>query len=420
MSQKPNIIFILADDLGYGDLGCYGQERIQTPEIEKMALEGMRFEDAYAGSPICAPSRCALMTGLHTGHSRIRTNRPKPLLPEDITVAELLKSAGYHTAIFGKWGLGKKNTTGIPNEQGFDHWLGYLRQWHAHNHYPSYLWRDRNRVSIPGNFFRSGGLYSHDLFTLEAQRFIRTHRARNPENPFFLYLAYTVPHKDMKVPNLEPYVDPNWREKEQIYASMVTRLDRDVGCILGLLKELEIDEETIVFFASDNGPHSEGGHVAEFFESSGPLTGKKRDLYEGGIRVPFIARWPGKIVKRSVCDTPIAFWDFLPTAAELAGMTPSDLAGILPHELDGESFVPLLRGEPMDDERTFYWEFKGLLRLRQGVRRGKWKAVRKGVNDPLELYDLEADIGEENDISSDHPGVVGEIENYLKTARTKV
>ena len=181
-----------------------------------------------------------------------------------------------------------------------------------------------------------------------------------------------------------------------------------------------MDEETIVFFASDNGPHSEGGHVAEFFESSGPLTGKKRDLYEGGIRVPFIVRWPGKIAEGSVCDTPIAFWDFLPTAAELAGMTPSDLAGILPNKLDGESFVQLLRGEPMDDERTFYWEFKGLLRLRQGVRRGKWKAVRKGVNDPLELYDLEADIGEKKDISSDHPGVVGEIENYLKTARTKV
>ncbi|HEX30232.1 TPA: N-acetylgalactosamine-6-sulfatase, partial [Candidatus Poribacteria bacterium] len=290
--RKPNIIFILADDLGYGDLGCYGQRLIETPNIDALAAEGIRFTQCYAGSTVCAPSRCALMTGFHTGHARVRGNKLIPLRPRDVTVAEILKGAGYTTAIIGKWGLGEPGTTGVPNLKGFDEWFGYLNQRRAHNYYPEYLWRNTEKYWIKGNMNGKKGVYSHDLFTEEALKFIR----RNRGNPFFLYLAYTIPHANnelgrktgngMEVPSDEPYSDRSWPQVEKNFAAMVTRMDRDVGRIVSLLKELGIDGETVIFFSSDNGPHREGGHDPKFFKSSGPLRGIKRDLYEGGIRVP--------------------------------------------------------------------------------------------------------------------------------------
>ena len=323
-SGRSNIIFILADDLGYGDLECYGQKRIRTPQIDRLAAEGMRFTQCYAGSTVCAPSRCTLMTGLHTGHARIRGNAQVPLEPDDVTVAEILKPAGYRTAIIGKWGLGNEGTTGVPNRHGFDEWFGYLDQVHAHNYYPEFLWRNERKWLLRGNANGQKGEYSHDWFTRGALNFIRI----NQKHPFFLYLAYTIPHannelkdKGMEVPGDAPYSKEDWPQQEKNKAAMITRLDADIGKILDKLKELKIDQDTILFFSSDNGPHKEGGVDPQFFASSGPLRGIKRDLYDGGIRVPMIVRWPGHVKAESVSDFVWAFWDFPPTAAELAGVT---------------------------------------------------------------------------------------------------
>ena len=309
--RRPNIIFILADDLGYGDIGCYGQKTIQTPNIDRMAAYGMRFTDHYAGSTVCAPSRCCLMTGLHTGHAFIRGNDRIPLRPSDVTIAKLLKQAGYTTSIVGKWGLGEPQTTGIPNRQGFDYWFGYLNQQHAHNYYPKYLWRNEEQVLLknevrdvnpPGGVATKRVEYSHDLFTAEALEFVE----KNKDGTFFLYLAYTIPHANneagqegMEVPSLEPYADENWPGPQRAHAAMITRMDRDIGRLFAKLKELYLDENTLVIFTGDNGPHKEGGADPAFFNSFGPLRGYKRDLYEGGIRVPMIARWPGKIKEGS-------------------------------------------------------------------------------------------------------------------------
>jgi len=415
--RKPNIIFILADDLGYGDLGCYGQKVIKTPHIDRLAAEGTQFTDCYAGSTVCAPSRCCLMTGLHTGHAYVRGNQRVPLPPEEVTVAEILKEAGYKTGIIGKWGLGEPGTTGIPNRQGFDYWFGYLNQGRAHNYYPEYLWKNEEKYFLEGNQAGEKEQYSHDLFTREALDFVTRHKDR----PFFLYLAYTIPHANnelgretgdgMEVPSYEPYADEKWPTPQKGHAAMITRLDHDVGKLMALLKKLGIDDDTIVFFSSDNGPHREGGAKPEFFDSNGPLRGIKRDLYEGGIRVPKIVRWPGKIKAGGVSDQVWTFWDFLPTAAEIAGTK-------APSNIDGISMLPALIGKEQRSHEFLYWEFheRGFT---QAVRMGDWKAVQFVKQQRFELYNLKTDLGEKQNVADKHPDLVEKIEAYLKTARTK-
>ncbi|HZF38501.1 MAG TPA: arylsulfatase [Blastocatellia bacterium] len=427
---KPNIIFIQADDLGYGDLSCYGQRKFKTPNIDRLAAEGLRFTQYYAGGTVCAPSRSALMTGQHTGHTRIRGNARYPLLPEDVTVAEVLKSApgapggGYKTALIGKWGLGEAGTTGVPNRQGFDYFFGYLNQRHAHNYYPTFLWRDEERVNlrnvVPDEDEEGSGNstnrvdYTHDLMAEEALRFIEG----NSGGPFFLYLAFTIPHanneaknKGMEVPDLGEFANKDWPDQEKAKAAMITRMDRDVGRLMALLKKLGIDDNTLVFFTSDNGPHREGGADPDFFDSNGPLRGIKRDLYEGGIRAPMIARWPKRIKAGAKSDQVWAHWDFLPTAAEVAGVKP-------PANIDGISMLNALLGLRQRNHEFLYWEFheRGFA---QAVRMGDWKAVRKSADSPLELYDLKNDLGEQSDVAVKHPEVVKKIEEYLKTARTE-
>ena len=432
--RKPSIIFILADDLGYGDLGYYGQTKIKTPNLDKLAAEGMRFTSFYAGSTVCAPSRCALMTGLHTGHAFIRGNAALALRPQDLTVAEVLKPIGYRTGLIGKWGLGNPNTTGVPQQQGFDQFLGYLDQTHAHDYYTDYLWRYDpptdakpgydGRVEFRENQRGNKGLYVNDLFTSAALNFVRFNQPEplNKYRPFFLYLAYTIPHANneegrrtgngMEVPSDAPYADQPWPAVQKNKAAMITRLDGYLGQLLDKLKELKMDDNTIIFFSSDNGPHKEGGVDPKFFQSSGSLRGIKRDLYEGGIRVPLIVRWPGKIKPGTVNDQPWAFWDFLPTAAELAGAK-------TPDKLDGLSMLPALLGQPQTNRHEFlYWEFheRG---FEQAVRMGDWKAVRPQAGAPLELYNLSTDLGEKQSVAGQNPEVVAKIEAYLKTARTE-
>jgi len=414
-AERPNIIFIMADDLGYGDLGCFGQQQIATPNIDRLAVEGTRFTECYAGSTVCAPSRSVLMTGLHTGHTTVRGNKalvggvqPEgrvPLEPEDITVAEVLHKAGYATGISGKWGLGEPGTGGIPNRQGFDEWLGYLNQNHAHFHYPTYLWRNEQEMPLAGN--QDGGReeYSHDHFTRFALDFIRRHVSE----PFFLYMPYTVPHAAFEVPSVDPYRDRDWPTDAVAYAAMITRLDGDVGRIAALLAELGLDDKTLVFFCSDNGAAQRWEGI---LDSSGPLRGSKRDMYEGGIRTPMIARWPGHVPAGRTSDAPWYFADFLPTAAELAGAEP-------PKGLDGTSVLPTLLGQPQElADRYFYWEFFER-NFQQAVRWRDWKAVRLEPGAELELYDLATDSAEQDNVAGEHPKVVARIENYLKTARTE-
>ena len=430
---KPNIIFILADDLGYGDLGCYGQREIHTPNLDRLAAEGIRFSDHYAGSTVCAPSRCCLMTGLHTGHAYIRGNREvspmgqEPLPTGTLTVAGLLKQAGYRTAAIGKWGLGGPGSTGIPDSQGFDYFFGYLCQRHAHNYYPEFLFRDSERVTLPGNIMpepknpdgsgvaEKKTTYPPDLFTAEALSFIERNRGR----PFFLYLPFTIPHANdeaggqgLEVPSDEPYSGKDWPQQEKNYAAMVTRLDRDTGRIVTLVKKLGLDENTLVIFSSDNGPHREGGNDPDFFDSHGPLRGIKRDLYEGGIRVPLIARWPGMIEAGEVSRHTSAFWDFLPTAAEIAGVE-------VPTALDGISYLPTLSGGKQREHDFLYWEFHEGGASKRAVRMGRWKAVRLRPSAPLELYDLSLDPGEKNNIAADYPEIAEKIEDYLTVARSE-
>ena len=428
---QPNIIYILADDLGYGDLGCYGQEIIKTPNIDQLAEEGMRFTDHYAGSTVCAPSRCCLMTGLHTGHAIVRANGNVPLRPSDVTVAELLKKAGYTTGIIGKWGLGEPETTGIPNKQGFDYWFGYLNQRHAHNYYPSYLWRNeekydlKNKVNhvIGGRDRTPGGVatkrveYSHDLFAKEALGFVE----KNKDKRFFLYLPLTIPHanneagnKGMEVPSFGQYASKDWPEPQKGHAAMITRMDGDVGKLMALLEKLGLDKNTIVMFTSDNGPHKEGGADPDFFNSSGPLKGYKRALHEGGIRVPMIARWPGRIKAGSTSDHISAFWDVLPTCCELAGAD-------APKDIDGISMVPTFLGRRQKKHDVLYWEFHEQGK-KQAVRMGNWKGIRLNVakkpDGPIELYNLRNDIGEKKNVADRHPEIVAKIEKYMKSERT--
>ena len=428
-ASSPNIIYILADDLGYGDLGCYGQQRIQTPNLDGMASEGIRFTQHYAGSTVCAPSRCSLMTGMHTGHARIRGNQRVPLKPGDKTLAEYLQKVGYTTGLIGKWGLGEPGTTGIPNRQGFDYFFGYLNQEAAHNYYPEYLWENETKVKLPnkvkyrqpgkpGGVSTNKAVYSHDLFVKKTLKFLET----NQTQPFFLYLALTIPHanneagsKGMEVPDLGGYKDKDWPEAQKAHAAMISRMDGDIGRIFKQLKDLGLDKNTLVMFASDNGPHAEGGNDPAFNHSSGNLRGIKRDLYEGGIRVPFIARWPETIKPGQTNDHISAFWDVLPTCTDLAGI--KTLEGI-----DGISFLPtLLQRGDQKQHSYLYWEFheQG---GKQAVRMGHWKAVRLNVsqknNTPVELYDLENDPGEQKDVAAEHPDIVEKMITIMKEART--
>lgn len=427
--DRPNIIFIIADDMGYGDLSCFGQTKFQTPNIDRIASEGIRFTQCYAGSTICAPSRSVLMTGQHTGHTRIRGNmcrvggslgykgkrqvRRMYLTDEDQTVGNVLQKAGYRTGLVGKWHLGAYNPDAGPLDRGFDEFYGWLvRSAETGGYYPSKRWRNRELHDVTDNENGQRRRYSTDMCTNEAIEFLKNNR----DHRFFLYLAYNNPHSPLEVPDLGPYKDKDWPEHIKTYAAMVHRLDQCIGRMMQTLKELRIDEKTIVFFTSDNGPRSEPTQqlteAADFFDSNGPLRGYKRDLYEGGIRVPMIVRWPGKVRAGMSSDLPWYFADFLPTAADLAGVK-------LPKNIDGISVLPTLLGRRQDIyDRFLYWEYfeRG---FQQAVRWRNYKAIRLKPNEPLLLFDLSQDPGEEHNIAGEHPEVIERIEKYLKTARTE-
>jgi arylsulfatase len=438
--RKPNIVFILADDLGYGDLGSYGQKKIRTPHLDRMAAEGMRFTQFYSGSPVCAPSRCVLMTGKHGGRAYIRNNRevkPEgqwPIPASEVTIAELLKSQGYATGGFGKWGLGFIGTEGDPNKQGFDLFYGYNCQREAHNFYPHHLWRNDQKIMLEGNDRElTGKQYSHDLIEAEALQFIRDNRDR----PFFLYAPFTIPHLALQVPedSLAEYTgkwdDPPYDGKNgylehphprAAYAAMVTRMDRSVGRMMALINELGLDEDTIVMFSSDNGgafgrvtedfdflPGRMGGTDYVFFGSTANFRAFKGSVHEGGIRVPFIARWPGRIKPGTVSDLLAVFYDLLPTFCEIAGAN-------APKDTDGISILPALTGRGKQRRHKFlFWDFNGY-GGQQAIRMGDWKGVRKNLNKGntrIELYNLATDVGEKNDLAAKHPDIVKRIEKIM-------
>ena len=436
---RPNIIFIMADDLGYGDLGCYGQEIIQTPNIDRLARSGIRFTRHYAGNTVCAPSRCALMTGYHMGHAQVRGNRQAepsgqwPIAPGTVTVARLLQSAGYRTAMIGKWGLGIENSTGDPLKQGFDYYYGYLDQVLAHNYYPEYLLRNGEREYLDnevqyldttfwhkglGSFSTRKSVYSHDLFLEDALEYLENNYA----HPFFLYLPFTIPHDNgeapagerMEVPDEGPYAAEDWPGDTRRYAAKITRMDKGVGKILDKLKALGIQENTIVFFTSDNGPMP-GEEFTEFFNSNGPLRGGKRDVYEGGIRVPMVVSWPERIKPGRVSDHMSAFWDFLPTACELAGIP-------VPEGLDGLSYVPELLEKDQSAHFSLYWEFPSM-GGKQALIKGKWKLVRNDCfgedGGETALFNLEEDPGELRDLSEKYPEVLSDLTDHIEQVRTE-
>ncbi|QDT42245.1 Arylsulfatase [Gimesia alba] len=414
-AEPPNIIYVMADDLGYGDLGCFGQTVIKTPNIDQLAKLGMRFTNHYAGHTVCRPSRLVLLTGQHTGHTPISQNEQYYFPEGATTVTSLLKEAGYATGGVGKWALGPPESTGVPSKQGFDFWFGYLDQGNAHNFYPEFLWSNEQEISLPGNKVGpqkrvsiERETYSHDLLTQEAFNFIK----HNAKKPFILQAHYTIPHANneggratgdgMEVPEYGEYADREWPAPEKGFAAMITRLDRDLGQMVKLLKELNLEHKTIIFFTSDNGPHQEGMHQVDFFNSNGPLRGYKRDLYEGGIRVPLIVKWPGKVQAGTTTDHISAFWDFLPTACELAGIKP-------PQSIDGVSYLPTLLGQPQTPHDTLFWKYRGKVALRSG----KWKAVQTGLKKPFELYNLDTDIGEQNNIAEQHPEIVAQMKQKI-------
>ena len=463
-ASPPNIVYILADDLGYAELGCYGQQKIKTPHIDQLAAEGMRFTQHYCGNAVCAPSRCVLMTGKHPGHATIRSNRSvwppddvkeklglefpgqQPIPEAEVTIGEILQQKGYATAAIGKWGLGHFGTSGDPNQQGFDRFFGYNCQAHAHSYYPGHLWLDGQKVKlanhppVPGHAKLSptadpndplsyepfkGQDYAPDRMIQAAEQFMR----ENKNGPFFLYLPSVIPHVALHIPDeeLEPYLG-KWDETPFIgngytphqtpraaYAAMISRLDKDVGRILALLSELGLEANTLVLFSSDNGTtHLDKEVDYEFFDSVGPLRGLKGSLYEGGIRVPMIARWPGKIKPSTTTSHISAFWDVMPTLAEVAGAAP-------PKQIDGISFVPTLLGRPEQQQRRdhLYWEFAGY-GGQQALRMGDWKAVRQNMlrrdnPEPLkiELYNLKDDIGESRDVAGQYPEIVARMRRIM-------
>lgn len=431
-NRPPNVIYILADDLGFGDLSCYGQKKFETPNIDALAKKGLKFTQHYSGSTVCAPSRCCLMTGYHTGHAVVRGNAEvqpegqEPMPADTFTVAHLLQKAGYKTGLFGKWGLGAPGSVSEPMKMGFDRFYGYNCQRIAHCYYPAFLWSNNERQLLIENAAQKNGIYAPKLIQQQALEFIR----ENKDQPFFCYYAAVQPHADMIAPpeymkkhigKYDPekphdkggYVDQD--TPHAAFAAMVNVLDDYVGEISQELEELGIADNTLIVFTSDNGPHLEGGHDPKYFDSNGILKGHKRDLYEGGMHVPMIASWPAKIEAGSESDHVSAFWDFLPTMAELTKQTN-------PEGIDGVSMLPTLLGNTDQKQHEYlYWEFpdrKG----RVAIRKGDWKAVRykASVNphSPLELYDLSKDQSEEFNVASEHPAIASELRNLIENART--
>lgn len=440
--RPPNVIVILADDLGVGELGCYGQTKIRTPELDRLASQGLRFTQAYSGSPLCAPSRCALLTGKHTGHAYIRDNKelqPEgqlPLASAEVTLAELLKSRGYATACIGKWGLGGPESEGAPNAQGFDHFFGFLCQRRAHDHYAKYVWRDGARVDLPGNPGNAPGeSYTQDLFADEALAWIEAQRA----GPFLLYFTPTIPHASLQAPAEDvaayrgAFADAPYDGKQgyipvaephATYAAMVTRLDRDVGRIVAKLDELGLARDTLILFTSDNGPTFErvGGADSDFFASTGGLRGRKGSVYEGGLRVPLLARWPGRIAPGRTTDEPVASWDFLPTIVALADRhgAGGERTFATSGALDGVDLSPLLLGELFGAKRHFYWELASY-GGQQAARFGAWKALRRDLrkgSTKVELYDLASDPNEARDVAGEHPELVDHALELFDSSRT--
>jgi arylsulfatase A-like enzyme len=441
-AKKPNFIYILTDDLGYGDLGCYGQETLATPNLDRMAKEGMRFTRHYAGSTVCAPSRCVLLTGLHTGHGRIRGNGAGQLKSTDVTFARVLNDHGYATGCFGKWGIGNPPPLNDPAVHGFDEFYGYVNMYHAHNYYPEWLVKNGMKVALRNRTYadwkekrfgsREGaGVaekavdYAPQMISDEMLGFIRNHH----ETPFMLYYALNIPHannegggdqraigRGMRVPDWGSFKERDWPAEEKGFAQMMHYIDRDVGNILKLLKELRIDDNTLVMFSSDNGPHEEGGHKMPFFDSNGPLKGMKRDLYEGGIRVPFIARWPGQVPAGKMSAHISGFQDVFPTLCDLAGIKGYP-------KTDGVSLAPLLTGRAKKQAKHphLYWEFyeRG---GRRAVVKGTWKAVQVNMmrdpDAPIELYDLSKDLGEENNVAAKHPDLVRQMAKIMESEHT--
>ena len=432
--EKPiNVIYILADDLGYGDIGCYGKEKIKTPNIDRMAKNGMLFTQNYAGCTVSAPSRASLMTGLHTGHTQIRGNEEidpegqQPMTADTYTIGKLMHAAGYTTGIFGKWGLGYPSSTSDPNSMGFDEFFGYNCQRQAHSFYPDHLWHNKERVDLKENENNGRKIYSQDLIHEHGIQFIKD----NKDKPFFAMLTYTLPHAELNLPHdsiykmyenqfeEKPYYSkygyyPSEKPKAS-FAAMVSKLDFYVGQVLEELKRQGLDKNTLVIFSSDNGPHREGGADPDFFKSYGPLKGVKRDVYEGGIRTPMIAWLPGKVQAGTKTNQITAFWDILPTLSELTKTK-------LPVKTDGISILPtLFSGKGQKQHKYLYWEFheEG---GRQAIRKGNWKAIRQhiaGGKPTFELYDLSKDIHEDNDVSAQFPQVAKEMKNLMDKARTE-
>lgn len=456
-TAPPNIIFIVADDLGYGDLSCYGQSQLKTPNIDRLAAEGIRFTQHYAGATVCAPSRASLLTGKQPGRSSVRGNQPPGQLIRDgeTTIPEALKTAGYQSAVVGKWGIGHPPTPMDPLRNGFDEYYGYINMWHAHNFYPEFLYKNAEKIKLEGNVTdwsfdysknhpdgmpegtgvaKEKKTYVLDEFEKETMSFIE----KNQSHPFFLYLALNMPHANneagyylqdgMEVPmtmldgelvsDYGKYSNESWPNPEKGFARMMELIDNTVGHIEAKIKELGLAENTIIIFTSDNGPHQEGGHKVDFFDSNGPLRGAKRDLYEGGVRVPLIVKWPGKIKPGTTTDHPCAFWDILPTFCDMAGIEP-------PSEIDGISFLPTLLGNDIEQKKHdyLYWEFYEL-GGRQAVRENNWKYIKLNVRDSTkavvkELYDLSKDLGETNNIIDQHPEIVERLERWMREAHSE-
>jgi arylsulfatase A-like enzyme len=438
--RSPNVIFIMVDDMGYGDLSLFGQQAFKTPHIDNMASEGMVFTNFYTGATVCAPSRASLLTGKHTGHTSVRGNSPAQLIGDDeLTIAKVMKQAGYRTAAIGKWGIGHPPPPDDPQRKGFDYFYGYINMWHAHNFYPEFLYENGEKIPLNNKLRRNEdgsnpwadrpegtgvakekNEYVHDLFDQKALDFID----QNQDNKFFLYLAYNVPHANneggengMEVPSFGEFADKDWPDTEKGFASMMRNIDNSVGMILSKLEDTGMGDNTMVIFCSDNGPHEEGGHVMEYFNSNGPYRGMKRDLYDGGVRTPFIVHWPA-VVQPGTSTHLGAFWDVLPTFTDITGIEQPD-------DTDGISIMPTLAGHPEEQEKHdyLYWEFYEL-GGRQAILKGNWKAIRLNVRDqdkPVEfaLYNLATDTAEVHNVADMHPEIVAEMEKLFEEARTE-